>query len=240
MKLCVFPNTLLFHWFSDNSFHLFTPYGDVKKDVKKKKNQKKKKNPLQCCRKSLAPKVPDLKADDLKVKAQDCMEQEVGAGVFALTLPCWVILGMSFYFSGFAQQFFFTKPVNSIGPSQDGDVKEKKWKLGCLHSSLWVHPDGQCSRRKLHRKPGGQTPATLNSRNSPGIVEKRPEGKGAWINPSLIPQKPLPCRTRSESYTVPCHTKLLPRCLQRLQGVNRVIKRVAIRVAHPSNLKFPV
>ena len=82
MKLCVFPNTLLFHWFSDNSFHLLTPYGDVKKDVKKKKN------PLQCCRKSLAPTVPDLKADDLKVKAQDCMEQEVGAGVFALTLPC--------------------------------------------------------------------------------------------------------------------------------------------------------
>lgn len=33
---------------------------------------------------------------------------------------------------------------------------------------------------------------------------------------------------------------LLPECLQRLQGVNRVIKRVAIRVAHPSNLKFPV
>lgn len=32
----------------------------------------------------------------------------------------------------------------------------------------------------------------------------------------------------------------LPECLQRLQGVNQVIKRVAIRVAHPCNLKFPV
>ena len=163
-----------------------------------------------------------------------------GCGVFALTLPCWVILAMSFYFSGFAQQFLFTKPVNSIGPFQDGDVKEKKWKVGCLHSSLLVHPDGQCSRWRLYRKPGGQTPATLNSRNSSGIVEKRAEGKGVWINPSLIPQKPLPCRTPCESYALPCHAKLLPRCLQRLQGVNRVIKRVAIRVAHPSNLKFPV
>lgn len=161
-----------------------------------------------------------------------------GCGVFALTLPCWVILAMSFYVSGFAQQFLFTKPVNSIGPFQDGD-KEKKWKVGCLHSSLLVHPDGQCSRRRLYQKPGGQTPATLNSRNSRGIV-KRAERKGAWINPSLIPQKPLPCRTPCESYALPCHAKLLPRCLQRLQGVNRVIKRVAIRVAHPSNLKFPV
>lgn len=147
---------------------------------------------------------------------------------------------MSFYFSGFAQQFLFTKPVNSIGPSQDGDVKEKKVE-GWLPSQLSVrHPDGQCSRRRLYRKPGGQTPATLNPRNSRGIVEKRAEGKGAWINPPLIRQKPLPCRTLCESYAVPCHAKLLPRCLQRLQGVNRVIKRVAIRVAHPSNLKFPV
>ena len=40
MKLCVFPNPLLFDWFLNNSFHLFTPYGDAKNDIKKKKKKK--------------------------------------------------------------------------------------------------------------------------------------------------------------------------------------------------------
>lgn len=40
--------------------------------------------------------------------------------------------------------------------------------------------------------------------------------------------------------SAPAMSTLLLKCLQRLQGVNQVIKRVAIRVAHPSNLKFPV
>lgn len=34
MKLHVFPNPLLFHWFSNNSFHLFIPCGDAKKAIK--------------------------------------------------------------------------------------------------------------------------------------------------------------------------------------------------------------
>ena len=30
-------------------------------------------------------------------------KQEASAGVFALILPCWVVLGKSFYLSGFSQ-----------------------------------------------------------------------------------------------------------------------------------------
>lgn len=106
--------------------------------------------------------------------------------------------------------------------------------LGCTYSSPpWRHRLGLC------RLEGGKTTQSARWRESGKQVatcehklQQLLQGYGEEVLmncASLIPQKPVPCRRVS-------HTTGLPRCLQRLQGVIRVIKRIAIRVAHPSNL----
>lgn len=71
--------------------------------------------------------------------------------------------------------------------------------------------------------------------------EESPEP--CWLMHSLVPGKSFHSR-REALQEAQCfllaQIPLLRECLRRLQGVNQVIKRVAIRVAHPSNLKFPV
>lgn len=104
MKLRVFPNPLLLDWFSNNSFHLFTPYGGAKNDIKKKKPP----TTFVMLQRKAGSKSPRSKTwwllrESPRFSGIAKHKQEASAGVFALILPYWVVLGKSFYLSGFSQ-----------------------------------------------------------------------------------------------------------------------------------------
>ena len=124
MKLCVFPNPLLFDWFLNNSFHLFTPYGDAKNDIKKKK----KKNFCNVAEKGWLWKSQISNLMTVKGKPRVLWNSQAQTGG-----QCWGLCsdtpllscpGQIFLPFWFLSAFLITKWVTSIGPFQDYDVKE--------------------------------------------------------------------------------------------------------------------